>query len=419
MKKTFLLLILTSALLLVSCAKTATETPATAEIQPTPTEPTANAVKDEEQAVTASTFTDAATPCKPHDDLAEMTRADPNFPSVTDADWVEGPSDAIITLTVYDQFDCPGCRYFETQAEQLMEAYPEDFRLVFRHFFFHENADLPARVAEAAGRQNKFAEVKSFIFEDVENWYGKTGKDFEAWIRTTSEKFELDADKMIADFNDQAIIDKVAEENAKSKALGLNSTPSIYINGSQYVSPDNSIPGFELISHFIETVKKVKAFSVNQIENCPPMSIDKAKNYQITLTTVKGDILIDLNDDEAPYSVNAMVYLVNEGWYNDQTFYFADENYVVTGDPSGTRVASPGFVVLDELSSTMTFNEVGVVGMYHSLPGRNGSQFFITRKPLEGLESSYTVLGKVSDGLDVLNSLSMGDKITTVNITEK
>ena len=369
--------------------------------------------------MTAVTFTDAATPCKPYNDLAEIIPADPNFPSVTGEDWVEGPSDAIITLTVYDQFDCPGCKYFETQAEQLMEAYPKDFRLVFRHFFFHENADLPARVAEAAGRQNKFAEVKSFIFKDVENWYGKTGKNFEAWIKTTSEKFELDADKMIADFNDQAIIDKVAEENAKSKSLGLNTTPTIYINGSQYVSPDNSVPGFELISNIIETVKKVKAFRDKQFKSCPPMSIDQSKSYQMTLITDKGDILIDLNDDEAPYSVNAVVYLANDGWYNDQIFYYADDNYVVTGDPSGTGIASPGFVVLDEFSSTMTFNEAGVVGMYHSLPGRNGSQFFITRKPFEGLESSYSVLGKVSSGLDVLNSLSVGDKITTVIITEK
>src|SRR5690606_3211883 len=113
-------------------------------------------------------------PCRVYDDLEQLLPPDPNFPEANDEDWISEPVDAPITLTIYDQFDCPGCRYFETQVPLLKEAFPNEFRLVFRHFFFHENADLPARAAEAAGRQGKFFEVKSFIFEDTENWYGKT-----------------------------------------------------------------------------------------------------------------------------------------------------------------------------------------------------------------------------------------------------
>jgi cyclophilin family peptidyl-prolyl cis-trans isomerase/protein-disulfide isomerase len=418
MKKRVLPLVLVFLILLVSCSK-----PGESAEEMTPTLPAATAentpAAESDQNSSTGTYTDADNPCRVYNDLDELLPPDPAFPEVTADDWVSDPVDAPITLTVYDQFDCPGCKYFETQLPLLKEAFPNEFRLVFRHFFFHDNADLPARAAEAAGRQGKFFEVKSFIFEDVENWYGKTGTDFETWIRSTAEKFDLDADQMVADFNDQEVIDKVAAENQKSQELGLSATPSIFINNWRYTSSDNQVPGFEVLSALFDAILQMQEVEASQYDSCPPMTVDQKLDYQMTISTDKGDIVIDLNDDEAPYAVNAIMFLADEGWYDDLSFYAVEENFVLTGDPSNTSYGSPGFVFLDEISTSRTFNEEGVVGMYHPAPGRNSSQIFITKKPMADIDSVFTVLGKVTEGLDILNQLAKDDNIISVVVSEK
>jgi len=420
MRKILLPLIIALALLLSACGS-ATATQAA----PTAASTTAPVASDGTQPTAAPTdvpYTDSATPCKPLDTMAEFFPAEPNLPPVTSEDWVWGSADAPITMIVYDQFDCPGCKYLETQITLLKEAYPDDFRLVFRHFYFHDNADLPARAAEAAGRQGKFFEVAEFLFEDVQTWYGKTGADFETYLDGLAQKFDLNADTLIKDYNDQAIIDKVAAENAKSQSLGLSATPSVFFNGSAYGG--SGVPSFDQMANLFAILKNSE--SGDQLSyGCPDTIIDDSKDYTATITTSKGDIVIDLLEKVAPVSVNSFVFLAQNGWYSDNAFYVVRNEYALTGDPTNSGIGGPGYATLTEIDEEYTFDQEGAVGMYNFGAGTNGSQFFITKTNMSALNGIYTIFGQVTAGMDVLQALVLhessqamasADKILSITI---
>lgn len=415
MRKIFIPLIIVFVLLLGACGS-ANSTQAASTAAST-TAPTASDGTQPTPAPTAVPFTNADTPCKPLDTIAEFLPLDPNLPAVTAEDWVWGSADAPVTMIVYDQFDCPGCKYLETQIRLLKDAYPNDFRLVFRHFFFHDNADLPARAAEAAGRQGKFFEVAEHLFADVENWYGKTGADFETYLGGLAEKFDLDANTLIRDYNDQAIIDKVAADNARSKSLGLNATPSVFFNGSAYNG--SGVPSFEQMVSLFNILKNIGSGDRQMSLDCPAMTIDSSKDYLATLTTTRGDIVIDLLEKVAPYAVNSFVNLAQSGWYNDNAFYVVRPEFALTGDRTNSGIGGPGYAFLDEIDTGYNFDKEGVVGMYNFGSGTNGSQFFIIKSAMDALNGKYSVFGQVIEGLDILKSLTLHETSDAISSADK
>lgn len=154
------------------------------------------------------------------------------------------------------------------------------------------------------------------------------------------------------------------------------------------------------------------------------MVIDTSKTYSATIETNKGDIKLDLFDDSAPYAVNSFVFLANEGYYNDLPFITTEE-FALSGDPSDTGYGGPGYAFKDEVSADYNFNEPGMLTTYALGPGLNGSSFLINKTPLEGQEGR-TIFGRVTEGMDILNSLSLRndifapveDTIIKITITE-
>jgi len=414
MKKTVFTILLMLAFLLAACNNNETgkieapDVPADG-VENAITEPDNQPETSPNEVVAPVVIPSTDNPCVVYDPLNMLIPADPNFPPITAADWVDGPDDAAITLTVYDQFDCPGCKYFETQVPLLKEAYGNDFRLVFRHFFFHENADLPARAAEAAGQQGKFFEVKEFIFGDIENWYGKTGSDFETWLRDTAEIFSLDASRLIDDYNSETIIQKVAQDNEAAKQIGISVTPTVYVNGWKYVSNDNTVPGFEKLTPYFEIIKRLKAVEKDTYSSCPDSIINPENTYSATITTTKGDIIVELFADSAPLAVNSFIVLAQDGWYDGNSF-ITHPDFIFSGDPSDTGFGFPGYAYIDELDEEKIINEAGWLVSYSTIPNLNGSGFFISRTPMEE-QGNRTVFGKVVEGLDVLDQFESRENI--------
>ncbi len=160
----------------------------------------------------------------------------------------------------------------------------------------------------------------------------------------------------------------------------------------------------------------------------PEMVIDPSKAYTATIVTEKGDIVVRLFPDKAPKTVNNLVFLSREGFYNNTTFHRVIEGFMAQGgDPTGTGMGGPGYTFEDEISPDLKFDSAGILAMANAGPGTNGSQFFLTFDATPWLDGHHTIFGKVVRGMDVLKSISLrdpqtasepGDLIKTIRITE-
>lgn len=159
----------------------------------------------------------------------------------------------------------------------------------------------------------------------------------------------------------------------------------------------------------------------------PQMIIDVNKIYTATITTEKGDIIVELYPAKAPKTVNNFVFLSREGFYNGTTFHRVIPGFMAQGgDPTGTGTGGPGYKFEDEFSDLK--HVTGVISMANSGANTNGSQFFITYAPAHYLDGKHTVFGKVIKGMDILNRLTPrdpskgpttpGDKIISITIAE-
>jgi peptidyl-prolyl cis-trans isomerase B (cyclophilin B) len=155
--------------------------------------------------------------------------------------------------------------------------------------------------------------------------------------------------------------------------------------------------------------------------NSPPaMQIDAKKSYQATITTNKGDIVVDLYTQHAPKTVNNFVFLAREGFYDSVAFHRVISNFMIQGgDPIGTGAGGPGYRFEDEVKDNPMKHETGVLSMANAGPNTNGSQFFITHSPQPHLDGKHTVFGKVVAGMDVVNGIRQGDRMEKVEINER
>lgn len=151
----------------------------------------------------------------------------------------------------------------------------------------------------------------------------------------------------------------------------------------------------------------------------PDMQIDQKKKYTVNMETTKGTIEIELYPQYAPKTVNNFVFLINEDFYNGVTFHRVIDNFMIQGgDPTGTGRGGPGYRFEDEFKGNPLKHETGVLSMANAGANTNGSQFFITHSPQPHLDGRHTVFGKVTKGMNVVNSIRQGDKMTKVTVSE-
>lgn len=438
----FLLIVLIGAMFLGACkVNIPTPPPATPEQteEPAATEPVANDVPteivpmptvdtrlfDEDNKMICTIYT-GLFPALTSEQEAMLAV----FPKVGESDWVTGPADAEFTIIEYSDFQCPACLGFYEEAEKLLEMHPDDVRLVFRHFplvSLHPNATLAAQASEAAGEQGKFWEMYHELFSKQKDWSGLTTEEFTTWLTTAAEGLELDVAAFTKALTSEAIVKKIQDEidNGTSK-IGLNSTPTVLLNGRPW--------SYSWDATTLSMVMKVMKSEKNLYTECPPWIIDQGKNYTATIKTEKGDIKIQLYPKQAPLTVNSFVFLAREGFYDGVTFHRVMHDFVAqTGDPSGTGMSGAGYEFRDEVSPELTYDEPGMVGMANAGPNTNGSQFFITYEAndnVKNLTGTYTIFGKVLEGMDVLKALTernpqtdpnapAGDKIISISIDEQ
>jgi cyclophilin family peptidyl-prolyl cis-trans isomerase len=141
----------------------------------------------------------------------------------------------------------------------------------------------------------------------------------------------------------------------------------------------------------------------------PEMIIDQNKSYTAVIQTSMGDLTVEFFSDTAPVTVNNFVSLSNDGYYDNIIFHRVISGFMIQGgDPSGTGHGEygkfPGYTFEDELNNQQPY-EKGILAMANAGPNTNGSQFFIMHVDYP-LPYQYTIFGKVTDGLDVIDTIA-------------
>lgn len=146
------------------------------------------------------------------------------------------------------------------------------------------------------------------------------------------------------------------------------------------------------------------------------------------ITTSKGVIMIKLEMEKTPLTVANFVGLAEgdikneakeEGlpYFDGLQFHRVIPNFMIQGgDPLGNGTGDPGYYFKDEFDPSLKHDRAGTLSMANRGPATNGSQFFITHNPTPHLDGRHTVFGYVIDGQSVVDLITKGDTIVTVEI---
>lgn len=156
----------------------------------------------------------------------------------------------------------------------------------------------------------------------------------------------------------------------------------------------------------------------------PPDPLDEAYlkskqgRWEATVKTSRGEFTIELLNQDAPRTVQNFVNLSDDGFYDGLVFHRVVPNFVAqTGDPLGCGWGGPGYEIRCEYNRDRY--ERGTVGMAHAGKDTGGSQWFVTHSPQHHLDGRYTVFGRVTDGMDVVDAIRVDDTIESVTIKKK
>ena len=348
------------------------------------------------------------------------------IPPVSAADHSRGREDAAVTFLVYGDLQDGTSALFAGVMQRLITDYPNDVRYVSRVFPLvgrNDKALLAAQAVEAASRQGKFWEMHDLLYAQQANWVNLPPEDFEQWSAAQASALGMDVERYQAEVKSEAVVQQVQDNFETARQFGPFAVPLILINSEIYLGPQD----YGSLRDIVELI----LLGRRQFTECPPFFVEKTRQYLATLHTEKGDVVIQLFADKAPFTVNSFVFLARSGWYDNITFHrVIPDLYVQTGDPSGTGKGTPGYYVMTEILPDLKFDKPGMVAMVNSGPDTSGSQFFITLAPAPEFDDRYTIFGEVLSGMEVLRMLTPrnaqpgvetppGDKLLSIEIEEK
>lgn len=139
------------------------------------------------------------------------------------------------------------------------------------------------------------------------------------------------------------------------------------------------------------------------------------KRVTLTITTTRGEIVVRMDSDAAPWHVASIAHLVKKGFYRDLLWHRVVPNFVIQGgDPLGSGWGGPDFIIPAEPSSHSFVR--GTVGIADAGFDTGGSQWFIMHSAAPHLDGRYTAIGQVVRGLEVVDRLIVGDRIRSAAV---
>jgi len=144
-----------------------------------------------------------------------------------------GPAEASVTVVVFSDFECPFCRKAAAAVLKLREVFEDKVRVVYKHYpltDMHPQALDAARAAEAALAQGRFWEMHDQLFA-LEGQLG------EADLEKAAVDAGLDVERWKDDLEDDAALARIDKDEGEGKKLGIEGTPAIYVNGTEFLEP--------------------------------------------------------------------------------------------------------------------------------------------------------------------------------------
>ncbi len=168
-----------------------------------------------------------------------------NFPPPNKNDMILGNAEAEIIITEYADFQCPACAAYNPIINSVLEQYPKDLMVVYRHFplrGIHKNAQIAGQAAYAAWKLGKFEEMKDLLYGTQASWSNQNDPK-EIFIGYAGE-IGLDKEEFESLMNSEEAKRAVLDGESESYRLGLNSTPSFFL-GNKRVFPGNNLQDFK------------------------------------------------------------------------------------------------------------------------------------------------------------------------------
>ena len=140
------------------------------------------------------------------------------------------------------------------------------------------------------------------------------------------------------------------------------------------------------------------------------------------ITTVKGEMLVEFYEQDAPITVENFCKLSKAGFYDGLTFHRVLNDFVIQGGcPNGNGAGGPGYKIKCETKGGNQYHDRGVLSMAHAGKDTGGSQFFIchSRNNTSHLDGVHTCFGRVYEGMEVIDIIRQGDEIEKIEIFEE
>jgi protein-disulfide isomerase len=158
--------------------------------------------------------------------------------TIKTTDHIRGAQDAKLTLVEFGDYQCPACGVYEPLVRQVMKDNKTILKVVFKQFplmQIHQNALLAAKASEAAGLQGKFWEMHEMLYDKQEEW--SKGINAHDIIMGYAGTIGLDKVKFEKDINNKALEDKILAELKEGLSLGVQGTPTFFLNGKKIENP--------------------------------------------------------------------------------------------------------------------------------------------------------------------------------------
>jgi len=150
------------------------------------------------------------------------------------SDWRRGAGNAKVLLIEYGDYQCAPCAAYNLMIERVIAEYGSRITFVYRHFplrRIHRYADLAARAAEAAGRQGRYWEMHTLLYQRQREWANAQTAlaVFESYARLLG----LDQARFAADLKDTVLVSKVESDYQTGLHAEVDGTPTFYVQGKK------------------------------------------------------------------------------------------------------------------------------------------------------------------------------------------
>jgi protein-disulfide isomerase len=185
------------------------------------------------------------------------TTATPQLPTGPDnAHARGGAATAKVILEEYGDYQCPPCGLLYPDLRTLEKEYGDQVRFVFRQFplQMHKHAFLAAHAAEAAGLQGHFWEMHDMLYQNQLSW--SVADDARPVFLQYARMLGLDVDRFTRDIDSKEVADRVTSDIDRGKSIGVEGTPTVFINGRQLRPDVVTLPGLRMALDFMLGKKK-------------------------------------------------------------------------------------------------------------------------------------------------------------------